>query len=167
MKMAEANAAKIVDSPIGSLYLAATDAGLTHLLFVDEMNSEPESASGGGEADRIVSETEQQLSEYFSGKRREFDIPLSPAGTEFQLAVWQALRTIGFGETLSYGEIARRIERPRAVRAVGAANGANPISIIVPCHRVIGADGSLTGYGGGLHRKKRLLELEQGIRSWL
>jgi len=167
MKMAKANAAKIVDSPIGRLYLVATDAGLTDLLFVDEMNIDPDNPPGGGEADRIVRETEQQLSEYFSGKRREFNIPLAPAGTEFQLATWRGLQTIAFGETISYADLARRIDRPRAVRAVGAANGANPISIIVPCHRVIGADGSLTGYGGGLHRKKRLLELEQGIRSWL
>jgi methylated-DNA-[protein]-cysteine S-methyltransferase len=159
--------ARIIDSPVGRLYLAASDAGLTHLLFVDEMNSDPANSPGGGEAGRIVRETEKQLAEYFAGKRREFDIPLAPAGTEFQLATWGALRLIAYGETMSYGELARRIDRPRAVRAVGAANGANPISIIVPCHRVIGADGSLTGYGGGLHRKKRLLELEQGMTTWL
>ena len=94
MKREEERTARIIDSPVGSLYLAATDAGLTHLLFVDEMDSEPQSASGGGDAGRIVSETEQQLSAYFSGKRREFDIPLAPAGTEFQLATWQGLRTI-------------------------------------------------------------------------
>jgi len=159
--------ASIIDSPVGRLYLAATDAGLTHLLFVDEMDIDPANFPGDGEAGRIVRETERQLAEYFSGKRREFEIPLAPAGTEFQLATWKALQVISYGETISYGELARRIDRPRAVRAVGAANGANPISIIVPCHRVIGADGTLTGYGGGLHRKKRLLELEQGIKTWL
>jgi methylated-DNA-[protein]-cysteine S-methyltransferase len=159
--------ARIIDSPVGRLYLAATERGLTELLFIDEMSGLPELVKGGGEAARIVDDTERQLAEYFAGKRREFDIPVAPAGTEFQLATWKALRLIAYGETMSYGELARRIDRPRAVRAVGAANGANPISIIVPCHRVIGADGTLTGYGGGLHRKRRLLELEQGIRTWL
>ena len=161
------NAARIVESPVGRLYLAATDAGLTELLFVDEMDIDEDKPPGGGEAERIVRETAKQLAEYFDLKRKEFDVPLAPSGTEFQLATWQGLQTIPFGETISYAELARRIDRPRAVRAVGAANGANPISIIVACHRVIGADGTLTGYGGGLHRKRRLLELEQGIKTWL
>ena len=156
-------ATRIIDSPVGRLYLAATDRGLTELLFIDEESSRPEIIEGGGEAARIVDKTERQLAEYFERRRREFDIHLSPAGTEFQLATWRALQTIAYGETISYGELARRIDRPRAVRAVGAANGANPISIIVPCHRVIGADGTLTGYGGGLERKRLLLELESRL----
>lgn len=167
MNKQESTAAKIVDSPVGRLYLAATDAGLTHLLFVKEMDRKPEPSEGSGEAARIVRETARQLSEYFARERREFAIPLAPDGTEFQLATWRALRDIPFGETISYGELARRMNKPNAVRAVGAANGANPISIIVPCHRVIGADGTLTGYGGGLPIKRRLLELEQGMRTWL
>jgi methylated-DNA-[protein]-cysteine S-methyltransferase len=161
------SAGKVVDSPVGKLYLAATETGLTHVLFVEGMDRKPKRAEGSAPAERILCTTEQQLSEYFARKRKEFDVQLAPAGTEFQLATWRALRDIPFGETISYGELARRMNRPRAVRAVGAANGANPISIIVPCHRVIGADGTLTGYGGGLRIKKRLLELEQGMRTWL
>jgi methylated-DNA-[protein]-cysteine S-methyltransferase len=161
------NAEKTINSPVGPLYLAATDEGLTHLLFVKEMDARSEASEGSVGAARILRETERQLSEYFAGKRREFDVPLAPAGTEFQLSTWRELRNVPYGETTSYGELARRMNRPNAVRAVGAANGANPISIIVPCHRVIGADGTLTGYGGGLHIKKRLLELEQGITTWL
>jgi methylated-DNA-[protein]-cysteine S-methyltransferase len=160
-------ASRIIDSPVGRLYLAATEAGLTHVLFVEKMSHRPDPLEGSGQAANIVRETERQLTEYFNGHRREFDLPLAPAGTEFQLATWRALRDIPFGETVSYGELARRMNKPDAVRAVGAANGANPISIIVPCHRVIGADGTLTGYGGGVHVKKRLLELEQGMRTWL
>jgi methylated-DNA-[protein]-cysteine S-methyltransferase len=102
-----------------------------------------------------------QLSEYFAGRRREFDLPLGPHGTEFQRSVWKALTRIPYGETLSYGELARRIGNPRASRAVGLANGANPLPIVVPCHRVIGADGSLTGFGGGLDIKRKLLALER------
>jgi methylated-DNA-[protein]-cysteine S-methyltransferase len=157
---AAAQAAHIVDSPVGPLYLAATDAGLTHLLFATETDRKPAAVARSGEAARILRETERQLSDYFAGRRREFDLPLAPAGTEFQLATWRALREVSFGETISYGELARRLGRPRAVRAVGTANGANPIAIIVPCHRVIGADGSLAGYGGGLDTKRRLLSLE-------
>lgn len=157
---AAAQAANVVDSPVGPLFLAATDAGLTHLLFATGVDRKPAAVAGSGEAARIVRETERQLSDYFAGRRREFDVPLAPAGTEFQLATWRELQNVSFGETISYGELARRLGRPRAVRAVGTANGANPISIIVPCHRVIGADGTLTGYGGGLDKKRRLLSLE-------
>jgi methylated-DNA-[protein]-cysteine S-methyltransferase len=160
MKTIEPKAARIIDSPVGKLYLAASEDGLTHLLFVKEADSKLEPTEGSGEAARIVRKTERQLSEYFARERREFDIPLAPSGTEFQLATWRALRAIPFGETISYGELARRMKRPSAVRAVGAANGANPISIIVPCHRVIGADGSLTGFGGGLEIKRKLLAHE-------
>ncbi|MEL7087922.1 MAG: methylated-DNA--[protein]-cysteine S-methyltransferase, partial [Planctomycetota bacterium] len=101
-----------------------------------------------------------QLAEYFDGVRQDFELPLSPQGTAFQLRVWQQLRRIPFGTTLSYGQIARRLDQPTASRAVGLANGNNPLSIVVPCHRVIGADGSLTGFGGGLKIKKHLLDLE-------
>ncbi len=103
-----------------------------------------------------------QLSEYFSGQRTKFEVPLAPVGTPFQLAVWEALRSIPYGTTTSYGQLARSVNSPGASRAVGAANGRNPISIIVPCHRVIGSSGDLTGYGGGLPRKRQLLDLEQG-----
>ncbi len=107
-----------------------------------------------------TAEVRRQLEEYFAGKRREFDLPLAPAGTPFELAVWEELRKIPFGETRSYGEIAAVLGRPGSARAVGRANGANPLPIVVPCHRVIGADGSLTGFGGGLEAKSRLLEIE-------
>ncbi len=103
-----------------------------------------------------------QLEEYFAGERTSFDIPLAPEGAPFEREVWRALEEIPYGETVSYGEIARRVGQPTAARAVGTANGRNPIAVIVPCHRVIGADGSLTGYGGGLERKRLLLELERG-----
>ena len=110
----------------------------------------------------VIEEAQKELAEYFEGKRRTFDLPLAFAGTDFQKSVWQALQKIGYGETVSYGELARRIGRPKAVRAVGVAVGENPFSIIVPCHRIVGADGSLTGYGGGFEAKKFLLGLESG-----
>ncbi|HET8537508.1 MAG TPA: methylated-DNA--[protein]-cysteine S-methyltransferase [Solirubrobacteraceae bacterium] len=145
----------IIDSPVGPLTLVERDGALARLSF---------GALGDGSApspllDRAVS----QLHEYFAGERRAFDLPLAPSGTEFQLACWRALAEIPYGETRSYGEQARRIGRPDRARAVGAANGANPIAIILPCHRVIGADGSLVGFGGGLETKRQLLDLEAGI----
>jgi len=154
-----------LDSPVGRLLLAACEEGLTHLLFVDRKGTPPRAPQrptgvASPTVSRILADAEKQLREYFAGRRREFELPLAPRGTEFQMAVWNGLRDIPFGETESYGELARRIGRARAVRAVGAANGANPISIIVPCHRVIGRDRSLTGYGGGLKVKRALLELE-------
>lgn len=108
----------------------------------------------------LIADAGTQLREYFAGERREFDLPLKPAGTEFQQAVWQALQNIPYGQTASYGEVARAVGRPKAVRAVGGANHKNPIVVIIPCHRVIGADGSLTGYGSGLPVKQKLLRLE-------
>ncbi len=156
----------ILESPVGPLLLASDGDSLTHLLF------ERESSAGGrredftgGRRDAVLKRTCTQLEEYFRGERRDFDLPLRPAGTEFQRAVWNALGDIPYGRTEGYGELARRIGRPKAVRAVGAANGRNPVSIIVPCHRVIGADGRLTGYGGGLDAKRFLLELESGTRG--
>ena len=155
----------LIDSPLGKFLLTARATGLTHLLFADHRGRPVfETCRPTGDdspaAARILRETERQLRAYFAGRRREFDLPLAPGGTAFQREVWTALCDIPYGRTLSYGDLARRIGRARAVRAVGAANGANPISIIVPCHRVIGSDRRLTGYGGGLPAKKRLLELE-------
>lgn len=147
------------DSPVGPLFLAADESGLQLLLM--ELDSRPWRIEdhwqpAGRELDAVCS----QLDEYFAGKRRQFEVRLAPQGTAFQQAVWQALLAIPYGSTCSYSELASVIGRPQAVRAVGTANGANPISIIVPCHRVIGRDGSLIGYAGGLPRKQQLLELE-------
>jgi methylated-DNA-[protein]-cysteine S-methyltransferase len=116
-------------------------------------------------AEEPFADVSRQLAEYFAGRRTVFDVPLAISGSPFQRRVWRALQDIPYGETISYGELARRIGVPSASRAVGVANGHNPISVIVPCHRVIGADGSLTGYGGGLERKRVLLELEAGVQS--
>lgn len=150
------------DSPVGRLLLTANDDALTGVLFSDGRRVPAIEADWRERSDHpVLRAAARQLDEYFSGRRKAFDLPLAPEGTPFQRDVWEALRAIPYGETQSYGDVARRIGRPKAVRAVGAANGANPISIVVPCHRVIGADGSLTGYGGGLPRKKRLLALEQ------
>ncbi len=148
-----------VESPVGPLLLAASAHGLTHLLFGHRCH-EPPSGDGSREAAAILDETKRQLGAYFSRERCTFELALAPTGTPFQREVWTALSAIPFGKVVSYRELAESIGRPKAVRAVGAANGKNPISIIVPCHRVIGADGSLTGYGGGLPAKKLLLELE-------
>jgi len=147
------------DTPIGELLLAGEEGALSMIGFPKgSMRREPE-------ADWIFNETQladvsRQLREYFTGERREFDLPLKLSGTEFQVSVLEALQNIPYGETTSYGEIAKRIGRPKAVRAVGAANGRNPIPIIVPCHRVIGSTGDLTGFGGGLDTKEALLRLE-------
>ena len=145
----------IVDSPVGPLTLVEREGALARLAFGRLAQSSPPSP--------LLGRVAAQLQQYFAGERRSFDLPLAPAGTEFQLACWRALAEIPYGETRSYGEQARRIGRPDRARAVGAANGANPIAIILPCHRVIGADGSLVGFGGGLETKRRLLDLEAGI----
>lgn len=158
-------------SPVGTLTLAAehdADTGadaLTALLFERHAHG-PERTNDWREdagRSRVLAEARRQLDEYFAGERLAFDLPLAPSGTPFQLRVWAALREIPYGATTSYGEIARHLGDPRATRAVGAANGRNPISIIVPCHRVIGASGSLTGFGGGLDRKRWLLEHEASV----
>ncbi|MGF1645944.1 MAG: methylated-DNA--[protein]-cysteine S-methyltransferase [Kineosporiaceae bacterium] len=149
-----------IDTPVGPLVLAADpDGALTHVLFEGE--SYPLPTAGARRDAGPFRDVVSQLEQYFVGARRDFDLPLAPQGTGFQLAAWWALREIPYGETRSYAGQARAIGRPDAVRAVGAANGRNPISIIVPCHRVVGADGSLTGYGGGLERKRWLLEHER------
>ncbi|OFB37019.1 cysteine methyltransferase [Mycolicibacterium sp. (ex Dasyatis americana)] len=150
---------RTMDSPVGLLTLAGRDGKLMHLRMVDQ-TYEP-SRQGWEVDDNAFPEAVEQLSEYFAGDRTEFDLELDMMGTQFQRRVWQALQAIPYGQTCSYGEIARQIGSPSAFRAVGLANGHNPIGIIVPCHRVIGANGSLTGYGGGLDRKRALLELEK------
>jgi methylated-DNA-[protein]-cysteine S-methyltransferase len=155
-----------LDTPIGRLVLAADAEGLRHIEFPS--NRHPVSRAGWvpgaeGAAAEILAITARQLREYFEGERREFDLPLAPRGTEFQMQVWHALATIPFGATWSYGELARVIGKPDAMRAVGAANGRNPLPIVLPCHRVIGADGSLTGFGGGLPIKEALLRLEGAL----
>lgn len=147
------------ESPIGRLLLAADESGLQQLLM--DIDGKPwRIAEDWRSATDELDEVCKQLDEYFAGSRQRFELRLAPQGTAFQLAVWQALLRIPFGQTSSYSALATEIERPTAVRAVGAANGANPIAIIIPCHRVIGRDGSLTGYAGGLPRKALLLKLE-------
>jgi methylated-DNA-[protein]-cysteine S-methyltransferase len=147
-------------SPIGPLLLVADDAGLRQVVFAkDGKAAEP--APDWTENALAFRETMHQLQAYFEGKLESFDLRLAPAGTAFQQKVWRELSKIPYGETISYGELARRIGNPKASRAVGLANGSNPIPIIIPCHRVIGSDGKLTGYGGGVHIKKKLLALEK------
>jgi methylated-DNA-[protein]-cysteine S-methyltransferase len=150
-----------VESPIGGLLLAGTAEALRVLAFVRDGLPVPDPAWVPDEAG-VLAPVEAELEAYFAGRVRRFETRVAPAGTPFQQRVWAALREIPYGETISYGELARRIGSAGAVRAVGAANGANPIAIIVPCHRVIGADGSLTGFGGGLPTKRALLDLERG-----
>lgn len=149
-----------MDTPIGPLRLGADEQGLRYVMFAQNKHL-PISAKEQGEfAPARLSEARMQLAQYFAGQRRDFNLTLAPLGTEFQRQVWHALAQIKFGETWSYGQLARYVGRERAVRAVGAANGRNPLPIILPCHRVIGADGSLTGFGGGLPRKQWLLQHE-------
>ena len=152
---------KFVDSPIGKLKLVASDVGLVAILWEnDNPRRVPLSELVEEEQQAILLQTERELEEYFAGKRDAFSIPLDLRGTAFQKDVWRALQAIPFGKTLSYGQIAYQLGRPSASRAVGAANGRNPISIVVPCHRVIGSTGKLTGFAGGLHVKAHLLSLE-------
>jgi methylated-DNA-[protein]-cysteine S-methyltransferase len=161
----------VVDSPIGPLTLVAADGRLTGL-YMDAQRHRPGEqvvgTPGDPKAEPFASAADQ-LAAYFAGQLTEFDLPLAPAGTQFQRAVWAALQQIPYGETWSYGQLASTIGSPTAVRAVGLANGRNPIAVVIPCHRVIGADGSLTGYGGGLDRKHYLLDLEASLvnpRTW-
>lgn len=151
-----------IDTPIGELFVVVQAGALTSILFPDQ--SRPTDIQRNPTAMRAVSE---QLRAYFAGELQTFDLPCLPSGTEFQQKVWAELRRIEFGQTLSYGALATRIGRPSASRAVGLANGKNPIPIVIPCHRVIGANGSLTGFSGGIERKRWLLEHEAMQRSLL
>ena len=157
---------KMIDSPVDRLTLIASDKGLAAILWKDDDPRRIRLSPLVEDPDNpFLVETERQLRAYFAGRLKTFTVPLDFSGTEFQKSVWQALLTIPFGETRSYGEIAREIGKPTACRAVGAANGKNPIPIIAPCHRVIGSTGHLTGFGGGLATKARLLELERGVSA--
>ena len=148
-----------LDTPVGRVLLAGDGIRLHHLHF--QSGPRPLKPSSTWTAARSVfTQAIAELEEYFAGRRRQFDLPLAPQGTAFQVRVWRALGDIPYGQTISYGELARRIGHPRASRAVGLANGANPLPILVPCHRVIGANGALTGFGGGLPVKRALLALE-------
>jgi methylated-DNA-[protein]-cysteine S-methyltransferase len=149
------------DSPIGPLIFAGDDAGIRFLIF--KRGRDKEKIQPEWEPDRqSLKEPVKQVDAYFRGRLTHFDFPLAPQGTPFQLSVWNELLRIPYGETISYGELARRLENPKAVRAVGLANGSNPIAIVIPCHRVIGSNGTLVGYGGGLPIKQALLALERG-----
>jgi methylated-DNA-[protein]-cysteine S-methyltransferase len=154
----------VIDSPFGALTLVADDGALAGL-YMDRQRHRPPEEVFGERQDADEEPFEQvraQLAEYFAGERTEFDLPLAMAGTAFQRTVWSELRRIPFGETISYGQLADRIGNPNASRAVGLANGRNPVGIIVPCHRVVGSNGDLTGYGGGIERKRALLAFEKG-----
>ncbi|WOO39022.1 methylated-DNA--[protein]-cysteine S-methyltransferase [Anaerocolumna sp. AGMB13020] len=150
----------IFDTIIGKLYLAETDGAISHLYFAGD----PSEYETAGVETPLLREARSQINSYLEGKRTSFDLPLSPKGTPFQEKVWEALQTIPYGETISYKELATRAGNPKASRAVGMANNKNPISVIIPCHRVIGANGQLVGYGGGLPLKEQLLRLE-GVLS--
>jgi methylated-DNA-[protein]-cysteine S-methyltransferase len=151
---------RYVNSPIGEILVAGDDEGLRFIGFPEGKGRiEPE--ADWIRSDRSFADATRQLKEYFAGKRKAFDLELSPSGTRFQLTVLDALQRIPYGETRSYADIARAVGNPRAVRAVGAANGRNPLPIVIPCHRVIGSDGSLTGFGGGIETKRFLLDLER------
>lgn len=151
----------VIESPYGRLTLVATDGVLAGLYMTDQRHRPPEESFGEPDP-RPFAEAERQLGAYFAGELTAFDLPLRMDGTPFQRSVWAGLQEIPYGETRTYGELAEHLGKPGASRAVGLANGKNPIGIIVPCHRVIGASGSLTGYGGGLDRKQRLLAFENG-----
>jgi methylated-DNA-[protein]-cysteine S-methyltransferase len=150
-----------IDSPLGELLLVG-DGHALHGLYMQEGRTRKRVHASWTRAEEPFERARAQLVEYFAGLRTDFDLDLSIVGTPFQERVWRALREIPYGETISYGELARRIGQPAEARAVGAANGRNPIAVVVPCHRVLGADGSLVGYGGGLERKRLLLDLEAG-----
>lgn len=151
----------VIDSPVGPLTLVATDGSLAGLYMEPHRHRPAQETFGVRDAGAFGAVTEQ-LGEYFAGERTEFSLPLAPEGTGFQRTVWAALEDIPYGQTLSYGQLAEQIGRPGAARAVGLANGRNPVSIVVPCHRVVGSTGQLTGYGGGIERKRHLLDFERG-----
>lgn len=157
-------AVRTVDTPLGAIALVADDAGLTHVILPGDATAIPDADRAGG---AVVDAAATQLEAWFAGTRTVFDLPLAPAGTDFQRRVWAALCAIPYGTTATYRDIAIAIGQPTATRAVGAANGRNPLPIIVPCHRVVGASGALTGYsgGGGLATKRYLLDLETGVTA--
>lgn len=158
----------VMDSPVGPLTLVTREGGLAGLYMTQHRHIPPQHTFGPQVAATdvpVLARTAEQLSAYFAGETPDFTIDLSASGTPFQQRVWTALRDIPYGETVSYGELAAALGRPTASRAVGLANGRNPISIIVPCHRVVGADGSMTGYGGGVERKRWLLSFENGVQQ--
>ena len=149
----------VMNSPMGPLTVASTEKGIASIQFG---NTLPE---GVVAEPSVIHETVEQLSEYFEGKRTQFELPLDVEGTDFQKSVWNELQRIPYGETRSYGEIAKAIGRPGAARAVGMANHENPLAVVIPCHRVVGSNGSLTGYAGGLHLKAQLLSIESRHRT--
>ena len=158
---------QIDDSPVGPLLLAGDQDALHVLSFGRGSRRREIDAEWEPDGKGVLKATCRELEQYFAGRLKQFSTPVAFTGTQFQTTVWQELRRIPYGETISYLELAKRIKKPDAVRAVGMANGANPIAIIVPCHRVIGSNGSLTGFGGGLPTKRALLELEKGQRTLL
>lgn len=149
----------VYESPIGKLTLASNGEAITQVEFEDNRYPLPEHPRGD---DKILRQARKELDAYFAGKLKDFTVPVAPEGTEFQKKAWKALQKIPYGQTRSYGQQAKVVGNPSASRAVGAANGRNPIPVIIPCHRVIGSNGSLTGFGGGMKRKQFLLDLEQG-----
>lgn len=153
-----------MESPVEPLLLAASDKGLHLIEFHSPRHPMARLEKWMEGEDAVLDMTRAQLEEYFAGTRKQFDLPLAPQGTLFQQEVWHTLATIPYGQTISYAQLAQRIGKPTAMRAVGAANGRNPLPIVLPCHRVIGADGSLTGFGGGLPTKQFLLELEGALK---
>jgi methylated-DNA-[protein]-cysteine S-methyltransferase len=160
---------KVIESPVGELTLVASGRGLRAVLWPDDDGRVPLAVAGRDDgsdteaADDVLEGAARELAEYFAGSRTEFQVPLDPQGTPFQLAAWRTLQTIPFGQTISYGQQARAMGDARKARAVGGANGRNPLSIIVPCHRVVGANGSLTGFGGGMSAKAWLLDHEKRV----
>jgi methylated-DNA-[protein]-cysteine S-methyltransferase len=153
----------LYDSPQGQILLAASDAGIAGVYFYGQKYFPKEDTQGCRDGkNEFLRQAKRELSEYFAGRRKRFEVALDPSGTPFQTAVWRAISGVAYGETISYGELARRAGAAGRARAAGAATGRNPIGIIVPCHRIVGADGSLTGYAGGLARKRALLALEAG-----
>lgn len=150
----------LVDSPVGPLMVVAEDEALAGL-YMDGQRHLPEPGLFGPRDDSVLPQLQAQLSAYFAGELRTFDVPLATHGTPFQESVWAALREVPYGATCSYADLARAVGRPTAVRAVGAANGRNPVCVVVPCHRVVATGGGLTGYAGGLERKQLLLDLER------
>ena len=158
----------IYESPHGRMLLVADDAGLSGVYFEGQKYF-PQIAAEWRRDSRqpTLSQAKRELAEYFGRERKTFEVPLAPRGTAFQRAVWDAISTVAFGDTIAYGELAKRARCPASVRAAGAATGRNPLTIVVPCHRIVGATGSLTGYAGGLERKRALLALESGIADLL